>query len=340
MSSQTLQFVIYCAFNVLCLSGGYVARRRRWVSEHASRTVHFYTIVVVWSAVGLLSLWKLPQTFANLWLLALEPILVAVPAFVTIPIAKAIGAKREHVGLLAVGAGLGNLGFTLGGYLCYTFLTNPRWLPDHTQTTHAAVANAALAYAIAQVTIMATCGIIFLYPVARHFGQQRPSDESLPMLIFHSLVDVRALTLYAAIVGAIFAYVRLPYPTRTMNSLHLIDVLFYLGGFGGYFGIGLRLHLGQSLKHVRHHVLLALMKFGFIPLLTAGLIFATQFTTAPPPTLAQHTMMLLALMPTAIQMVIIANLFHLDARMASSLWLVNTALFLIVALPILLVVFA
>lgn len=340
MSSHTFQFIIYCAFNAMCLVAGYTARRRLWVSEHLSRAIHFYTIVVIWSAVGLLSLWKLPHTFANLWLIALEPILVAVPAFLTIPIAKSLGAKRDHVGLLAVGAGLGNLGFTLGGYLCYTFITNPALLPGHHAASHAAVATAALAYAIAQVTIMATCGMAFLYPVARHFGQPHTTDESIHKLIFHSLVDVRAMPLYAAIVGVLFAYTHIPYPNQAIESSHLINVLFYLGGFGGYFGIGLRLHLGQSLNNLRHHALLAVMKFAFIPLLTLSLLFAVGFAPTPPPVLAQHTMMLLAMMPTAIQMVIIANLFHLDARFASSLWLVNTAVFLLVALPILLLVFA
>lgn len=333
MSSPTTQFLIFCIFNACCLAGGILARKKRLVSENFSRPLHFYTIAISWSVVGFLSLWQLPQTFANLWLLALEPFLVIVPAFAAMYIAKAMGAERKHIGLMAVGAGLGNLGFTLGAYLCYTFFSG-----QHIEGSQLATqGDAALAYAIAQVTIMANLGIIFLYPVARHFGESGENDESVGVLIFRSLVDLRAMPLYTAIAGTILAYLAVPFPDW-IRAGHLIDVLFYLGGFGGYFGIGLRIYLGRNLfEHKRYHILLAGMKFVFLPLLTIGLLAGANLSSYPPPVLAGHTMMLLAFMPTAIQMVIIANLFNLDGRFASGAWLVSTALFVVLILPVLLV---
>ena len=45
-------------------------------------------------------------------------------------------------------------------------------------------------------------------------------------------------------------------------------------------------------------------------------------------------------MPTAVNCVLIANLFGLNTRMASALFVVNTAIFLVLVLPILVFVFA
>ncbi|MEO0477625.1 MAG: hypothetical protein AAF085_16900, partial [Planctomycetota bacterium] len=81
------------------------------------------------------------------------------------------------------------------------------------------------------------------------------------------------------------------------------------------------------------------VKFLATPLLTLSLLIAAQnlgFT--PPPDMLKQTFMLMAFMPIAIQCVIVANLFHLDARMAGSVWIVNTLIFLCVVLPVIMLV--
>ena len=46
-------------------------------------------------------------------------------------------------------------------------------------------------------------------------------------------------------------------------------------------------------------------------------------------------MMIQAFTPSALNLVIVSNLFHLDARLASVLWLWNTVIFCVVCLPLL-----
>ncbi|MEX0654133.1 MAG: hypothetical protein WD534_00035 [Phycisphaeraceae bacterium] len=336
MDPRTFQFVVFCLFSVLCLAGGYALRRKGVVHEDASRPVHFFTVSIIWSAVGLLSLWKLPPAVENLWLLLLEPLLVVVPALLAVPIGWLIGCTPRQIGVLAVAAGVGNLGFTLGGYLCYTLLSDPALLDGgRTDATPQQVGDAALAYAIAQVTIMSTVAIVMLYPIARHFGDIDSTGESLLTLIRRSLVDWRALPALTAVVGAVFAYTHVPYPA-VFDRIHLIDILFYLGALGGYAGIGLRLHLGGPWRGVRQHVALAVLKFAIIPLVTLGLLALATLTPWSPPPLMRSVMLVEAFVPTAIQTVIIANLFHLDPRWASRLWLVNTLAFLVLPLPVML----
>ncbi len=323
MDPRTLQFTVFCVFNAACLAAGYGARRRGLLGEHTARPIHFVTVSFVWGAVALLSLWRLPPLNANLWLLVIEPILVAVPAFAVIPIARRMGCNNKQTGVLAMAAGLGNLGFTLGAYFCYTLLEGPEGQGE-----------AALAYAVAQVNLMAMAGVLMLYPLARHFGGEHRGDQSILRLIVTSFLDLRALMVHCAIVGVVLAYLRVPYPA-VLDDYYVIDVLFYLGGFGGYFGIGLRLRLGDARRYLREHALLAVVKFAGIPLLSVGLLAMVNMTAVPLVPLGQRVVFVEAFMPVAIQCVMISNLFHLDGRMASTLWLVNTVLFLLIPLPLL-----
>lgn len=323
MDPRTLQFTIFCIFNALCLAAGYGARRKNLLGEHTARPIHFVTVSFLWGAVALLSIWKLPPDRTNLWLLVIEPLLVAIPALAVIPIARRMGCDNKRTGVIATSAGLGNLGFTLGAYLCYTLLGR-----------ETGQGEAALAYAVAQVNLMAMSGVLMLYPLARHFGEPDASGQSVVRLIVTSFLDLRALMVHCAIAGVVLAYMKVPYP-KMIEDLHVIDVLFYLGGFGGYFAIGLRLRLGDTRQYLREHALLAAVKFAGLPLLSLGILAAVNLTSEPLSPLGQKVVLVEAFMPVAIQAVMIANLFHLDGRMASTLWLVNTVLFALVPLPVL-----
>lgn len=322
MDPRTLQFTIFCVFNALCLVAGYGARRRNLLGEHVARPIHFVTVSIIWGGVALLSIWKLPPERANLWLIAIEPLLVVIPAFAVIPIARWMGCDNKQTGVLATSAGLGNLGFTLGAYLCYTLLGK-----------NGGHGDAALAYAVAQVNLMAMTGVLALYPLARHFGEQHTGDMSVTRLIVTSFFDFRALMVHCAILGCVLAYMSVPFPT-VIEKFYTIDILFYLGGFGGYFAIGLRLRMGDIRIYMREHALLAAVKFAGIPLLSLGILALVNLTPAPLAPLGQRVVLVEAFMPVAIQGVMIANLFHLDGRMASTLWLVNTVLFVLLPLPV------
>jgi len=321
MDPHTVQFTAFCVFNALSLLGGYVARRRNLLGEHTARPIHFVTVSFIWGAIALLSIWRLPPLTANLWLLAIEPILVGVPALAVIPIARWMGCHDKQVGVIAASAGLGNLGFTLGAYLCYTLLNDD-----------AGQGESALAYAVAQVNLMALFGVVLLYPLARHFSDEQTRSLSTSRLVLTSLFDLRALMVHCALVGAILAYLKVPFPTW-VERIKLIDILFYLGGFGGYFAIGLRLRVGDTRRYLREHALLATVKYAGLPMLTLAILSLINLTPSPLPPLGQKVVLVESFMPMAIQSVMIANLFHLDGRMASTLWLVNTTLFVVLPLP-------
>lgn len=339
MDARTVEFLLLGVASVLSILGGYAARRFGWLCEDFSRKIHWFTIVILWSVAALLLLWNLPPDPANLWVLAIEPLLVVIPAFLIIPLAKRIGLKREQVGVLAMAAGLRNSGFALGSYLAYTILPvgallRQQGLIDEAQAE--ILSLSALAYGTLIVMTMSMAVVIFLFPIAQHFGDL--GQTSLARIIFKSFVDWKAMLFYASAAGIILAYQEVPIPQQVFDwKIH--KALIYLGAMTAYFGIGMRLHINQIKPHMTSHLVVAVVKYIATPILTiALLLIARNVGTAPPPELLNQTFLLMAFMPPAIQSVMISNLFRLDARMAGSIWMVNTLAFLCLVLPVILLI--
>lgn len=345
MDPRTLEFFALASVSALSIVGGYTSRKRGWLHEEFSRRVHWFTIVVLWSVAGLLALWQLKPVAANIWVLAIEPLLVVIPAFLIIPLAKAIGLERGQVGVLALGAGLRNSGFALGAFLAYAILPAGDLLRQEagadgilsSEQAHD-LSISALAYGTLIVMTMSMAVVVFLFPLVHHFGEHRRDDDTIGRVILKSFLDWKAMLFYASAVGIALAYLRVPYP-GVFRDLYLMKVFIFVGSATAYFGIGMRLHVDQIRPHLRSHIALAIVKFIATPLLTLGLLYAAGNVGLPaPPPMLRQTFLLIAFMPTAIQSVIVANLFHLDARMAGSAWIVNTVIFCVVVLPTILIV--
>lgn len=346
MDPKTLQFVAFALFSIAAFGGGYTARVRGWVHEDFSRRLHLFTLVGPWSMVMLLSLWQSPPGMRMAWLAAIEPVLVIVPTLLMIPVARMLGFDRRQTAVLAIAAGLTNIGFTLGGFIAYSVLTDPTLLPpwidpaglSETQRS-AETSRAALSYAVSQVTVMSVLAVIVMYPLALRMGGEATDGRSVRRLMWDSFVDVRATQLYAAVAGALLGWFGPELPSAVEQG-PLLDVLMFIGAGGAYAGIGMRLHVGHSLRQIKAHALLTTFQFVLLPLLTLLVITALRLIGQAQPPMGERVLLINAFMATAIQSVMIANLFHLDTRLASGLWVVNTALCLLIPLPVIVIIFA
>lgn len=323
MSNESIQFLIFILFCITSLVGGYTFRRRNWIHEDYSRQIHWITVVLVWPLAMLICLWRIPPKAENLWLLAIQPILMFCTAYGMIPLARFFRFTNAQTGVMVLGAGLSNNGFTLGAYLCYSLLEPPQ---------------EALAYGLAFVSVQVASMVMLIYPLAQHYS--RSSSESHPggsilKLIVSSYFNARAAALYTALAGITLAIMNVPFP-KVIDQWHIVTILFYLGAFGGYFGIGLRLRLGDSLSYSKHIMLLGGVKFVAAPLVAAMVLMLIRSTPWPLNHLAQQVTSIESFMPAGIIMVMLANLFGLDARMASVLWMWNTVMFLAIPLGVIL----
>lgn len=346
MDPKTLEFVAFALFSVAAFGVGYTARVRGWVHEDFSRRLHLFTLVVPWSLVILLSLWQSPPGLRAAWLAAIEPVLVILPTLLMIPAARWLGFDRRQAAVLAIAAGLTNIGFTLGGFIAYSVLTDAALLPPRIDGAgmtpgqrSAAASDAALSYAVSQVTVMSVLAVVVMYPLALRMSGAAAGGRSIRRLMWKSFVDVRAAQLYAAVGGALLGWFGPELPSAVEKG-PLLDVLMFIGAGGAYAGIGMRLHVGHSLRQVKAHALLTAFQFLLLPVLTLGVIVVLRMIGQPQPPLSERVLLINAFMATAIQSVMIANLFHLDTRLASGLWVVNTLLCLLVPLPVIVWVFA
>jgi len=322
VTGETLKFICFALFSAFMLVAANTARRRRWVDEDWSRPLHLHTVVWIWSPVSIISFWNLKLEPQVITLMVLQPLTMLAGWGLVVLFAKARRMNRDETGVLTLCAALSNQGFTLGAYLCYV-LFRP--------------ATDAMSYAIAFVTSMQVFMVVIFYPVARHYGPE--PNQRIWRLVVGSFLDIRAAPLYAAVAGLILNVLDQPVP-GWIETTPVLDVMFFIGAVGSYGGIGLRLRLGDVARYLPHHLGLAAVKFLGMPALALAALFLLDAVGLGLSELAAKVIVVSCFMPSAIASVITPNLFHLDARMASVLWLTNTALFCAVPLPLLLWYFA
>ncbi len=325
MDPRTVKFLVFIVFSLLCLAAGYMARKRGILREESSRAIHYWSVVIFWSPVSLIAFWSLQLTGSDgnqlLRLMLIQPVLMIAAALVIAPVARWLGCSRPQTGVMILASALSNTGFTLGAYLCYALLTPP---------------DKAMGFGIAYVTSMQVFMVLLFYPIA-HRMAPREEQVALPTMrqtVIESFLSLRAMPLYMAVAGAVLQLCHVKVPDE-IEAWHLRDTIFFLGAAGSYAAIGMRLRLGDSLKFKRMHALLAFAHFILWPLLTIALLALLSVAGVPLIGLPRDVVILEAFTPMAINVVIIANLFHLDARLASVLWLWNTLLFAAVVLPVL-----
>ena len=315
-----LKFVVFAVLSVVCFGLGYFARIKGLVKEESSRKIHFVTVVIIWSLLSVFGIWKMgvPEA-SHAWVLLISPMSMVLLMAICLLLAKWIGCTREQQGVMIICAGVCNCGSNLGAFLCFL------WLKP---------ADMAFGAGIEYLTVMIFSAVLFIYPMARKFSVTQATDEALPILMVKSLMDVRSLSLYAAVVGIVLAWMAVPVPAL-VSSEWMTLFLVVCSCVGAYFGIGLRMRFGDGKELIRQHLGLAAMQFVVSPLISAGLVWAVGFGPNPPDRMMVMVYMTLSAMPSGIMSVAISNMFHLDARLAASLWFWNTLIFVVLVLPVL-----
>lgn len=321
MTDPRMKFILFIAFSLGCFVVGYYLRRYGVVKEERSRPLHLWTVIGFWGPISMLSFWGLKLDDQVVILMLSQPLLMLTGWLVVFPLARKCGVEKNNAVVVGLAAALSNHGFTLGAYLCYALLEP---------------GDNALRLGITYVTSMQIFMILIFYPIAHHYG---PEDStSVKKLMVGSFLTIRAMPLYLAGTGVVLNLVGMDYPGDVVEDYKMMDVLFFLGAAGSYAGVGMRFRFGDMMGVKKLHGLAALAQFVLHPVATWGLIAVYGGIGLGLVPLSGNVMLLEAFTPTALNLVIISNLFHLDARLASTLWLVNTVLFCVLVLPILLIV--
>jgi len=320
MSDLALKFAIMSGVVMVATAGGYWCRRLGYVREQKGEAIMTFVAVLGYPSVGFLSVWGTRLHASD----AVLPVMAAAHSvtmlFVSLALAGLFTQDRQEKGLFALAGGVGNNGFTLGAFVLYLLYGEP-----------------GMGLANIYILLFVPIVVLVMYPLARHYASEQPR-ESLPSLLARSIFDWRSVGLPATALAIALSAFEVPRPPL-VSTWHLVDILVYVVTPLAFFGIGLRLHFSRLLPLWRLVLGLALVRFGVCAAVGAGLAALTWLTPWPIRDLRWDVYVIQAFVPTSVTMVAIANMFGLHPREASVLFVVNTSMYLVLVLPVVLWLF-
>lgn len=309
------KFILIVSAITVAAVAGNVARRVGWVKESHAGPLMFKNVVFGWTPASMFVLWQLPLQ----WDLLCLPLICAALPIALAPagylLARSNRLDRIDSGTFLCSVGTSNIGLTMGGFVCYCLF-----------------GMVGLGYAQLYCCSWSLPYVCFYYPLARKFGE--PGATVGVRFILRTLFDRRSLPVLGALTGLTLNLLGATVPVW-LKASHVIDVLIVASVLLSFFVVGLQLHFAGLGKHKFLHINLAMVKFCLAPLIVLVLLGVARYFLPSLPQMAQQVVMVQSFMPAAIFSVVIANLFGLNARLASTLFLVNTVLFLVIILPVL-----
>lgn len=314
MPPLVLKFVVTAAVILLAMLAGYACRRLGWLREEMGESLMTFVAVFGYPVTGLLTIWgtSLEASDAVLPLMAVAHVLVMTA--LGLGLAGIVTRDRAERGLLAVTAGIGNNGFTMGAFILYLIR-----------------GEEAMGLSNIYILLFMPVAVLVMYPIAQHYASERRRGSVLDLLRT-SMLDWRAIGLPACLlaIGLSAAGVKRP---DFVLSWHVIDALVYTVTPVAFFAIGLRFHGSKIMPLWRQIAWLTALRF--ILGAVAGVALAWLFGLTPWALegLRWDVFVFQAFVPTAVTAVAIANMFDLKPREASVLFVSNTVIYLVAVLP-------
>ena len=308
-------FILITAIVVGGILCGYLLRRTGLFEGRARKHLSLIAMVTTYPVVGFLSIWRmtLQKEFSILPLiLVVWMILLIAVGWIFSYIHRLSRADR---GVFICACGLSNLGFTMGGLVCYS-VYGPQGLGLNSL------------YLLFWNPVI----VLTVFPIAHYFSPHS-TQQSLGRVIWHGIWHIRSVAMLGAVAGIVFSLREVPYPSW-LDKYRVLQILMIVGTFTAFAIIGLSLHLSKLREYTRLYISHAGFRFLISPLLALLMVvlFGLDLSELP-----AKVLLTLGFMPAAVYTVFIANLFDLNAKLASAMFVVNTAVFLIVVLPILLI---
>lgn len=299
-----LKFLVFQSFIILPFITGWVMRRRVGDPAALSKRILGINLAFIEPPLILWSVWGL-SIRRDLAFLPAAGLTLVTAGFLlglaTLPLLKLKGpGKKTYL----ISSSLANHGFTMGGFICYLFLGE----------TGLGLASIFLVYFIPYTFI-----IIFSY------ARSGRGARFMSSLREHS-ISPRNLPLLASLtaLGLLIAEIPRPDLPVPLDIFIMASILLY------YLTLGLSFELRDVRAVGTAHPLLGLIKFIMLPAITWIVLLWLPLDRD-----VARVIQIQSFMPAAIYSVVTSVLFDLDARLASSLFVINTVLFMVAALPFL-----
>jgi predicted permease len=319
MSPIVAKFLIMNGVLVPSTLAGYFARRLGWLKEDWAEPVMTF-VFLAYSVVGLLSIWILPMSASDFWLPGLAAVHVILMTGAGLALGKLLFRDRVESGLFGIAAGMGNNGFTMGAFVAFLIY-----------------GTAGLNLSSILCVMWTPLVVVFLFPITRGYSPQRP-EGSLAHLIFRSIFDWRSIGLPLSLAGIALSLGRVPYP-QPLLDWKVMDILMWGSTALAYFGIGMRLHISNVWPYRKSLAWLGVSRFALAAAVGVGLVWLMDLSPWPLTGTPRQVLLIQTFTPTAVTMVAMANMFKLRPAQASVLFVLNTFLYLLCVLPLVLWLF-
>ncbi len=302
------------------LTGGYLARSKFGLPEDWARRLMTLVIVCFSPVVALFVVWRVHLQSELIWLPVAAVLLTLAVLALSAGIFSLFEIDHKSRLTLILAAGLSNLGYTGAAFVCYALFGSE-------------------GLALAHIYIVLWLPLLYFvfFPLLKI--HELASKQSLIRFRFYQLLDYRMLITPAVIAAMVLNLSGIPVPALVSRS-HIIDILVYLGALVSFFAIGLRVDLPRLRGYIGLSFLVSAVKFVLTPAVAVLTIWLLKWMGYELTALVRNVIIVAAISPSAVVMVTMSNVFDLNAPLASALWVVTTAIFACLVVPILFFIFA
>lgn len=303
--------LLYFGFDVILpLIVGYLLCRFSALKQGLFDKMIVCNLLVVYSALTVLSLWQLEISVHLLYLPLLGILMHVVPGSIAFMKVKAKYPKPLDQGSYMLSAILFN-GGTLGGLVAFIFY-----------------GESGYAYTMLILLFANLVLFLFCFPLAQHYyelGQGRPGDHISWKKL---LLNRNQLPIISLIVGLALSYGRIPRPEIFGP---LFNILVHLGAWSALIPVGFALDFAKIRHYWRHTADILWIKFLVAPLI----LFAIAYPLINDK-VALYTVLIVGSTPTGINAVLTARLYRLNIHIATASFVLTTGFYLLVVVPLLL----
>lgn len=305
------RLILFTSCILAAIAGGYALRRSGRVKPEWARPIMSAAIVGCDAPIAWLAIWFL-RIEPGVWKVPVVGVAVGMAACLAgLAIARARRMAPADAAVFGLQSGMGNVGYTLGGPLCFVL-----W------------GLQGLALEQMFCMIWPFFAFLFCFPIARHYGElaaggavERVSPAAYAArTLWRSLTDLRSLPLYLATLGLTLNLAGAA-PPEWVREHHLIDALMVAGIFMQFGGVGVTVRASRLLAFWKTALGSAALKFLLSPVLMLAACLALGMTGEP-----LYVCLLLSAMPTALYSVLMANLFGLNKDLANATFILTHAI--------------
>lgn len=302
------------------LACGYLAGSRFGLPESLAKKIMTGLLVCLNWPIALLVIWRLQLSREFIWLPIVGLCLMLTITALSTAVFSFFRLDRSSRLTLILAGALSNLGYTGGAFVCYALFG----------ADGLGLANLYLVLWIPAVYLI-------FFPLLK-VHELRISGAKAQFKLNH-ILDPRCLAIPAVITAVALNLTNTKFP-NFVSELHIIDIFVYIASSLAFFAIGLRVKLSRLKNYMNLYFPLAAVKFVLTPAVAFLLIGLLALTGRNLTGLVRNVILVLSVAPSAVAMVTISNVFDLDGPLASALWVVTTAIFAVIVVPMLFLLFA